>query len=443
MSGCFRSNLVNDKEALLWLLSNSTVYVLSNESANAIVLLLKINKSHIKRENPYIRLYFLQNKIVQESIIEMVIKLTPLSNTNQTEKILVENQIIHVTTHEGWQNEVHLQKYVFYHTYMIDMQMQAVCPNILCSWKILPSQINAFLGMLTIANSSNPIKRKFKQWDYGEVKERLAINKNWIEKPTTHLQTIIQFFKQIYENRLTVGCMLMEYLRDVKDMVEYPCVQMEINERKDPGSMDEYKEYLYGKAYGIIQYDKCRAIGIEHDDLHWGNMITYRTPTNELASAVIDFGIAHKTTVLWKSRPRPFYKTCEIYDNYEICPPYQRHVHKKRSYLDGLIQSNESLRGWNDVTRKIGSQSKRYDYVPVNEMNDIDKEMIHRGHIIYNYLREETKQDVDLWSHYLTHNQLNEGCISLLDPETPQCIALFTKRQQKSYKSAHRFRHKK
>jgi hypothetical protein len=409
MSGCFRSKYISDKDALLWVLTHSTVSVLSNESSNALLLYLVIKKQHIKN-SPYLRIYFSfsKHKIVQEPLKRMVIKLTPLyyekndiipsRKAIDNEKILVENQVIHITTQEGWQHEVHVQKYAFYHTYMIDMQMQAVCPNVLCSWKIIPSNIHYFLSLIDIADSSQPIKRKFKTWEYGEVQERLFLDKEWVDKPTTHLKTIIDFFRKIYHYHqdLQVGCMLMEYLDDVNDMVEYPCVMGHIsNISKNLGTTDEYFQYLYGKAYGLIQYDKCRSIGIEHDDLHWGNMVTYKNPENDFVSAVIDFGISHHSEPFNDrcKRLRPFYNhnSNNIHDEEYDEEPYQKYVYKKYSYLGSLINTNDKLKEWTDITRKIGPQSKRYDYVPIELMNKIDKDMVKRGRTIYSYLFEKVK----------------------------------------------------
>lgn len=448
MSGCFRSKNISDKEALEWLLKHSTISVLSNESSNALVLYVKVKKDD---NNPYLRLYFSisKQKIIQEPLNHMIIKLTPLRNEDNKEekkdekkedKILVENQVIYISNHKGWQDEVHLQKYVFYHTYMIDMQMQAICPNVLCSWKILPSQIQYFLSLINISDHRTPIKRKFKNWDYGEIQERLSIDERWKEKKTTHYKTIIEFFNQIYTHNISVGCMLMEYLQDATDMVEYPCVQGYINNDKNLGTNDEYALYLYGKAYGLIQYDKCRSIGVEHDDLHWGNMVTYLTPEGNMATSIIDFGIAHKTTPYSCKRPRSFNSNVkDVIDRIEN-KPYTDYIRNQYSYLDMLTRTNKKLVEWNDIKRhKIGPNSKRYEYIPINLMNIIDNEMLNRGRIICKYLLEildiEPQEKItndELLSLYLIGNKLDENCISLLDPSVPACVTFSSQRIAKT-----------
>ena len=463
MSGCLRSIHTDDKCALLWILSHSTLSVLANESSNALLLLLTVNPLHVKN-SPYVQLYF-SGHITQQPLRQLVLKLTPLKKEEKpssivsrlnspTETILVENQVIHVASKNDWQHEVHTQKYVFYHTYLIDMQMEAICPNVLCSFIITPFQIPSFLAMVNIQNGVP--KRKFRKWDYGERNERLEIDPTWTERSTTHLKTIIDFFQQVYSNRLSVGSLLMEYLEDAKDMVEYDCVQGAIGERRDLGTAEDYVNYLYGKAYGLIQYDKCRTIGVEHDDLHWGNMVTYRTPDGRFASAIIDFGISHFTSTSLTKRRRTFYNYEEKDEEKDENMPYERNSSKSShvrlsTYISRLLSSNEKLLAWNDITRKIGSNSKRYDYVPIDLMNQIDKEMTQRYHVISRYLSSRSNGS---FSSYLTKNKLDENCITLLDPSVPACVSLrseshlkskddLTKhRKTPSRKSAHRFRAK-
>lgn len=455
MSGCFRSVRTDDKSALLWILSHSTLSVLANESSNALLLHLSVKPHHIKK-SPYIQLYFSKG-IVQQPLTQLVLKLTPLEKEDKStkdKKILVENQVIHVASKKDWQHEVHTQKYVFYHTYLIDMQMEAICPNVLCSFLITPSQIPSFLSMINIENGVP--KRKFRNWDYGERKERLEIDPSWTDRSTTHLKTIVEFFRNVSNRKMSVGCLLMEYLENAKDMVEYQCVQGAIGERRDTGTAEDYAKYLYGKAYGLIQYDKCRSIGVEHDDLHWGNMVTYRTPDGRFASAIIDFGMSHLSCTPLTKRNRPFYRDGMYIDDVLHESPYllqsSKSSHAKLStYISRMICSNEKLLEWNDITRKIGPNSKRYDYVPIDLMNQIDEEMVKRYHIISQYLLHRSNGS---FSSYLTKNNLDENCITLLDPNLPACVSirselsqiskddLIKRRKTPSYKrkSAHRFR---
>lgn len=451
MSGCFRSVHTDDKSALLWILSHSTLSVLANESSNALLLLLTVNPLHVKN-SPYVQLYF-SGHITQQPLRQLVLKLTPLKKEEKLspDMILVENQVIHVASKKDWQHEVHTQKYVFYHTYLIDMQMEAICPNVLCSFIITPSQIPSFLAMVNIQNGVP--KRKFRKWDYGERNERLEIDPAWTDRTTTHLKTIINFFQKVYSNRLSVGCLLMEYLEDAKDMVEYECVQGAIGERRDLGTAEDYVNYLYGKAYGLIQYDKCRTIGVEHDDLHWGNMVTYRTPDGRFASAIIDFGMSHFTSTSLTKRGRTFYYEEKDEENENM--PYERNSSKSShvrlsTYISRLLSSNEKLLAWNDITRKIGPNSRRYDYVPIDLMNQIDKDMIQRYHVISRYLSSRSNGS---FSSYLIKNKLDENCITLLDPSVPACVSLRTEshkskddltkhRKTPFRKSAHRFRAK-
>jgi len=429
MSGSYRISSYSDEEAMQWFLGHALTSVLANESSNALVLLLELPRE-LEPQSPYVQLYYedAENRIRQRPLTHLVLKMTPLG---EPVDMLVENQVIRVADHASWQHEIHLQKYIFHKTFMMDMQIRAICPNVLCSWKVAPSRIPEFGNLVTI-RSGQP-KRKFAHWDVGERIERVRLDPSWVERSTTHVQNVFTFFQEVYKRNLDIGCMFMEYLTDARDMVEYACFNRENVSEKYPldawGTWEEYTEYLYGKAYGLIEYDKLGAIGVRHNDMHPGNMVTYRTPDHKLVTAIIDFGLSttHVGSTCRDMRPRSFN---DLERDTAPYAPWSYNQRRSFSYLSNcVLNERDRVSEWNDVKRVLSQRCSKnsYKFVPVDLMNEIDASMRERGRRIRDFLMDTVNvSDVmdgqDLIRLYLRLYPLDENCMSLLDPTVAVCV---------------------
>ena len=445
----FRKQTYTDEKAVSYFLNHSILSVLANESSNALVLLLTLPDGI---ESPYRQLVDGINTIQRMDVRQIVLKLSPLGSSNP---ILVENQIINVTDPSAWSREIHFQKRIFHNTYMIDMQLQAICPNVLASWMIEPSHHTTFLNSLAFVHGAP--KRKFTYWDYGEQRERIALDPEWINRPTTHIATIYSFFKTVKRHGLNVGCIMMEYLSNSKDMLEYACTNRNNLSEKRPdayGTWDEYQQYLYGKAYGLIQYDKLGAVGYEHGDLHWGNMLTYETP-HEMVTAIIDFGMTTESTrkCHCTMRKRPF-DDLDSSDSEE--EPYQPFVKRGYSYVQDCLIRGDKVLEWNNLTQKLPKSlsKKSYTYVPIDLMNQIDAYMVVRGRRIRDLLIRHVERNqsvsattgLELLGMYLESIRWEENCMSLIN-HVPVCLAFSTlslsKRSRRPVSSKHKRRSRK
>ena len=443
----FRKKTYTDEQAVSYFINHAIVSVLSNESSNALVLLLTLPEG---MESPYRQLVDGIDTIQRMDVRRLVLKLSPLGSLPP---ILVENQIINVTEQTAWSKEIHFQKRIFHTTYMIDMQLQAICPNSLASWIIEPSHHTTFLNSLAFVHGEP--KRKFTYWEYGERRERIALDADWLDRPTTHIATIYSFFQHVKQRGLDVGCMLMEYLSNAKDMLEYACTNRNNLSEKRPdafGTWDEYNQYLYGKAYGLIQYDKLGAIGYSHGDSHWGNFVTYETP-NEMVTAIIDFGMTSESTrqCHLTMRARPFN---DLDSDQE---PYQPFVYSKRraySYVQDCLIQDDKISEWNHVSQKKPQRLSKhsYTYIPIDLMNQIDAYMVQRGRrirdLLIRHVARYTNQPVqvtglELLAMYLESIKSEENCTSLLE-NVPVCLAFSTlplsKRSRRPVSSKHKRR---
>ena len=205
--------------------------------------------------------------------------------------------------------------------------------------------------------------------------------------------------------------------------------------------------------------------------MHWGNMVTYRTPDMELVSSVIDFGLSSMAHLCNKMRKRPFndIDTKDTKDAKETETPYQPYSYltRKSSYVHNCLLSSMDVAEWNDVEQKPPQRLSvnSYKYVPIDLMNQIDSMMIHRGREIREALlrqldatmsREEWLQyciEMDRATHpplpsnggyqlikeYIRTIQSEENCLSLLDVHVPVCIlfsSLLPVRNQNRFKTS-------
>ena len=501
MSGIFRKSQYTESQALVYFIQNSITSVLFIESQYAFVLLLNLNPNI---ESPYSKIFFDESNgissIKSEDVTQLVLKFVPIVETFKpqgintdpfTEKFFFFYEkgkmfmgsrrndlfIKKVAVQEDQYNrEVELQKLAFYTTYMLDFQMKAITPNILLSFFVNIFNYAKFIPLFTFLNEE---RKYIVNHDESDLK---------IYSKKKHEYLFIQFMKSIFEKKYKLGCVLMEYLPDSKNFIDIECVDNRRN--KDLGKKCEYIDFLKYKADVLIAIDKCMFVGINHNDLHLSNVMTYLNNDKRTRSAtIIDFGLSNRImensefdfNCSRNDRKRKFNDLIIVEDVYmrPTKATSTRYASDTLYLLNCIIKKNtkyedilnlsqtgytkEPVKGlemWNDITMKNPNFldpkhpnqpifQSAFKYVPVQIMNDLDKQMVQFGIKVRDFLLKATGEEneikhyidednkisnltsyqknggITLLNNYISKHGLDENCKRILERNEFECIEIF------------------
>lgn len=482
MSGIFRKSSFTDKTALDFFLQHTSATILSTESSHSIIVLLTLNE---KTDSPYAKIYFdiAKNSISVEDVNKLVLKIAPIDSSIKG-KQKKESEPIHFnymsekffSSQLEFDSEVVLQKLVFYSSYMVDFQMRAITPNVIVSFLVnhfhmeLFSKINVTTDVRKerYEKPAQQVAKKDRRKKTVEVegKKELICTHNAI------FHDFLDTIKNKNNTAYTFGCVLMEYLNDSKDFGEFKCANSNSNVKgADLGNMDDYLRLVEAKKCILIALDKCLFIGIDHNDAHMGNIVSYIDEnTNEQLGCLIDFG---KATYL--SRPNTLPKRERLFNelpNDEDAKIPLKEIYKRdgfttgskyntewlASYLNNLLKMNTSkgngamqiimgAEEWCD--RKTAKATtiihpNSYKYIPANEMNAYDQANVQRGvqikkfllgkEDIQKFIKADTEDKIEIYTKntknggnallklYIMSMNLDQNCVSILENRKNNCI---------------------
>ena len=414
MSGIFLDNEYTDELGLLYFMDNSIASVLHNTSYNAIILELKLNRGV---KSPYLTVEYdeTENNLKLKEIKEIVFKIVIISSKRVEIKPLgLDKRTIDL---ENFNHEIVTQKLIFYSSYMVDFQMKAVCPDIICSFFI---------------------KNK-----------DLFIEKLRCEKSEENF--IIEYINQSLEQSLAkckskcesyIGCIVMEKI-DCLTIGNYQVFNLLKNDfgklykslkpvvyknKKEEfiNSLDIYLNFLISKANVIINLDKLHYTGFVHHDLHIensmaesfkdipdiydGNLIQPNYNVDDLLvlkkipinndGLLIDFETSRyinktKHSNMIKNRNRNFDNLDSLVKPYINTRDENNYINKYIIELESTKSQNtyntdeteyNNFSSWNNLLFKtplvkdIGKKS--YRYIPIDIMNRIDLLLVQRGLLI-------------------------------------------------------------
>ena len=488
MSGIFRKSSFTDKTALDFFLQHTSATILSTESSHSIIVLLTLNE---KTDSPYAKIYFdiAKNSISVEDVNKLVLKIAPIDSHIKKGKQQKHSEPIQfnymsekfISSQHEFDSEVVLQKLAFYSSYMVDFQMRAITPNVIVSFLVNHFHMELFSKINVTTDVRKERYEKPAQQVAKKDRRKKTGQEDKKELPTeiifTHDAIFRDFLDTIKNKNITkedppytFGCVLMEYLNDSKDFGDFKCANSD-GKHADLGNMDDYLRLVEAKKCILIALDKCLFIGIDHNDAHMGNIVSYTDEnTDEKLGCLIDFGKAtylSRQNTLTKKRQRVFNELPDedediplnkIYkkDGFTTGPKYN--TEWSASYLNNLLQMNTSYSNgaipinmgaeeWCD--RKTAKATtiihpNSYKYIPANEMNEYDQENVKRGvqikkfllgkKDIQKFIKADTEDKIEMFTKntknggnallklYILSMNLDQNCVSILENQKNNCI---------------------
>lgn len=254
MSGIFLETGFTDESALQYFMTNSITSVLHYSSMNAIILELQLNPDFI---SPYQTIYYNDstNTINIKPIFTIVFKLVIINNRdklhmnpNPVIKVIESYPEKYTTTKFHFESEIAKHKLIFYDSYMVDFQLRAVCPDIICSFFI--KKFDVFFNALTFISG---VDRK-NIYDY--------------------INAVRSYDTYVLKN-LYLGCIVMEKINAIplnrfciSTAPFYKNLNKSLHEAGESYQelLTNLLDVLISKAFGIINLDKMHYIGYSHND---------------------------------------------------------------------------------------------------------------------------------------------------------------------------------
>jgi len=283
MSGIFlNKEYRDDKSAFTFFIENSICNIKSVHSQNAIVLKLELNDGI---PSPYGTTCYSNNLIDIKEVKILILKFVVIENNDEELEGVFDYypdlsdehseyddyEAIYKINKKSFFTEALVNKIIFNNSFLIDYQVEAICPDILLCMLITGNE--EIDGFLKIFKFNNEIEKKI----------------------------IIKFF-EFCKNKPTIeiGCIVMEYIdgkllqslmfNEQKIKLYNSLIKNQsVNQTEINKLLEEYELFLVCKAKLLIAIDKLHYLGFVHYDLHTQNSI-YKTDACTNNILLIDFG---------------------------------------------------------------------------------------------------------------------------------------------------------